>query len=77
MGIDHRRPDVLMPEQRLDRAEVVACLQKVGGETVTEGVRRDALGELCLSDRFVQRILNMRVMKMISPPLLRLRNERQ
>jgi len=32
MGVDHCRPDVGVPEQRLDRADIVVGLQKMGGE---------------------------------------------
>jgi hypothetical protein len=64
-----------MTEEGLNRAEVVAGLEKVRGKTVAKGVRGDSLREFGLSDCFVQRFLNMRVMKMIPPPLLRLCNE--
>ncbi len=42
---------------------------------MTEGVGRDALGEPRLSDSFAQRLLDVRVTKMIPPPLLILRDE--
>ncbi len=70
MSINHRRPDVSVPQERLDRAEVVAGLQEMRGVTMVKSVRSDAFRKFRLSDRFVQRVLNVRVMKMIPPPLL-------
>ena len=40
MGIDFRRSDALVPEQLLDYSEVGAVLQKMGGKTVAQCVRR-------------------------------------
>jgi hypothetical protein len=34
MGVDHRRADVPMPEQFLNRLDVVAVFQQVRGECV-------------------------------------------
>jgi hypothetical protein len=34
MGVDHRRADVPMPEQFLNRPDVVAVFQQVRGECV-------------------------------------------
>ena len=42
MRIDHGGLDVLVAEQFLDCADVVAIFQQVGGEGMTEGVRGDA-----------------------------------
>jgi len=77
MSIDHCGPDVGMTEQLLDRAEVIARLQKVRRIRMAESMGRDALRELRLSDCFIKRRLNVRLIKMIPPPLLPLRNERQ
>jgi hypothetical protein len=43
VGIDHRCSDIRMPEQRLDRANVVVRLQEMSGEAVAEGMGRYAL----------------------------------
>lgn len=75
--IDHRRPDVRVAQQRLDRAEIVPRLKHVGGVTVPESVGRDALCEFGLSDRFAENLLHPRVMQMIAPRFFRLREERQ
>jgi len=77
MQIDHRRSDVRVAKEHLDRAEVVTRLKQVRGITMAKGVRGDAFRQFRLSDRFIQRILNMRFMKVIPPQLLRLGNERQ
>ena len=63
--VDHGRADIGMPEQSLDRANVVVRLQKMGSERVAEGVGRDAFGELGAPDRFAQRFLELCFMHMI------------
>ena len=75
--IDHRRPDIGMAEQRLDRAEVVAGLKHVRGVGMTKGVWRDALRKLGLSDRFAESFLHPRIMHMIAPRFFRLSDEGQ
>ena len=40
MRVDHCRLNVLMAQQFLNRADVVASLQQVRGERVPQGVRR-------------------------------------
>lgn len=54
VGVDHRRPHVTMPEQLLDRANVVARFQKMRGEAVAQRVRphrlRDADAASCFAD---------------------------
>jgi hypothetical protein len=41
--VDHGRGDIAVPQQFLNRADVVPVLQKMGGEGVTERVWPDAL----------------------------------
>ena len=74
MGIDHRRSDVGMAQQRLDRADVVVGLQEMGGKTVTERVRLNPLGEFGSPGRHFNRLLNMRVMQMVSSEFFGARN---
>jgi hypothetical protein len=57
LGGDHGGPHVLMPEQRLEGADVRACLEKVGGEAVPQGVASHALVELRRPRRFVYGLL--------------------
>jgi len=40
VGVDHRGFDLRVAKKLLHGADVLACLQKMGGETMTEGVRR-------------------------------------
>ena len=77
MGIDHRGPDIAVAQKLLDRADVVIGLQKMRRERVPERVAGDSLGQFSLSDGFVKRLLDMRFVKMISTPLLRIRHEGQ
>ena len=46
MGVDHGGLDILVPEQFLDGADVVAILEKMGGEGMAEGVRGDVFSML-------------------------------
>ena len=45
MGVDHGGPHVLVPEQLLHRANVVAVLQEVGREGMAQGEAGRRLGE--------------------------------
>lgn len=42
VGIDHRGPDIGVPQKRLDRADIIVRLQKMGGKGMAERVGRDA-----------------------------------
>jgi hypothetical protein len=69
MRVDHGRGDVLMAEQLLDRADVVAVFEKVRRERVAErmaaGVLRDAGGAQSAS----YRALHYRFVHVVSPSL--------
>ncbi len=56
-----------MTEQGLDRADIVIGLQKVGCEGVTEGMGGHALGDAGFPYRFIQFLLNLRFMYVVSP----------
>ena len=43
MGVDHSRLDILMTKQLLNSANVIAVLQKISGEGMTEDVKSYAL----------------------------------
>src|SRR5882672_10468865 len=45
VDVDHRGRDVAVAEELLDGPDVVAGLEEMGGEGVTEGVTGDAFGE--------------------------------
>ncbi len=62
MRVDHGRTDVVVAQELLDRPDVMAIVQQVGGEGVTQGVAAHALGDAsaegsgpdrALQDRFV------------------------
>ncbi len=40
MGVDHRGFDILVSQQILNSADILAVLKQVGGEGVAEGVMR-------------------------------------
>ena len=52
VGIDHCRLHVLMPEQFLNRADIIAIFQEVRGERVSQRVAAHRLGQAGLSGRF-------------------------
>ena len=59
VGVNHGCFDILVAEQLLNRADIVAILQEMGGEAMAEGVAGDAFGEACGAggafDRFLHR----------------------
>jgi len=57
MQVDHRRLQARVPEELLNDADVVACLQEMGGIGVAEGVGGDALGDSRPADGVVERVL--------------------
>ena len=77
MSIDHRGLHVAMAKEFLDCPNVVIRLQKVSGKTVPKGVGGDAFGELGPAHSLVKRILDMRLVQMISPQFLCRRNLRE
>src|SRR5713101_3099847 len=56
--VDHRRGNVLVPEELLDRAYVVAGLEQVGREAVPQYVRRDRLRDTGARRRACDRTLH-------------------
>jgi len=67
VGVDHRRPDIGVAEQGLDRADIVVGLEKVRGEGMAEGVRGYPLGELSFPDGMIHRIPEARFMHVVPP----------
>jgi hypothetical protein len=47
MGIDHRRVDILMPQEFLDSANIVARFEQMGGKPLAKGVAARRLGDPC------------------------------
>ena len=69
MGVNHGRSDVGVSEQLLNRADIVAIFQQMGGKGMAHGVRagwlRDASLEPCVFDGFLQNGF----MNVVAPPL--------
>jgi hypothetical protein len=51
MGIDHRRFDVAMAQEFLDRSNIVAASEQVSREGMPERVASGWLRQSCLRDR--------------------------
>ncbi len=69
--VDHRRTDVPVPEQLLDRPDVVPRLQQVRREGVTERVTRRRPGNPSRPGRLLDGSLHHRLVQMVPPPLAR------
>src|SRR5690606_28198356 len=57
VGVDLGRRHILVAEQLLDRADIAARFQQVGGERVAKGVARRRLGDAGLQSRYPHRAL--------------------
>jgi hypothetical protein len=79
-GVDHRGSDVIVAKQFLDRADVMATFESVGGLTgpqgsvaeplrMTEAVRGGGLTDLCLDHGAANRFLHQARIEMM-PTLL-------
>ena len=66
MGIDHGCSYIAMPQQLLNRTDIVIGLQKMACETVTEGMGRGAFDDFCFADRSFNGFLHMGMVKMIT-----------
>lgn len=77
MGVNHRRFQAGVTEQRLYHPNVITCLEQVSGERVPERMSSYLLGDFRLADSQVKRPLQLRFMQVIAPPLAGLLNSRQ
>ena len=59
MGVNHRCFHVLVPEQLLHRANVVAAFEQVGGKTVAEGMATDRFVDSCQPGSFFDGLLEV------------------
>lgn len=66
MGVDHRRGDVGVPQQRLHRADVIAGLQDMGCERVAQRVRRGRLEDSGAVDGAFESALERLVVHVVS-----------
>ena len=67
MGIDHGGLDIFMAHQFLDRPDIIAVLQQVGGKTVPKRMARPVLGDPALFDRRLDPTLQILVLDMMPP----------
>ena len=71
MGVDHRRADIPVSQELLDRPDVIAVFEEMGGEGMAQGVRAGGLGDASLEPRLFHGPLQNRFMEMVAPPLSR------
>jgi hypothetical protein len=65
--IDHRRGHVTVAKELLDRADVMAALEEMGGERMSEGMTRDPLLQASLTAGTLYRALKDTLMKVMTP----------
>ncbi len=66
VGVDHRSFHVLMPEEFLHRADVVAGFQEMSGEGMAEGVGGDVFIDPCQFGRLPDRSLHGAFVEMVT-----------
>src|SRR5580704_16899015 len=66
MRVKHRGPNVRVPQQFLNRADIVARLQKMGGETVAEGMTTRRPSDASLANGRLHRTLNAFLVNMVA-----------
>ncbi len=67
MGVDHRRRDVVVPEQLLNGPNIGAPLQEPCGETVAEGVAGHLLGDPAADGGELDRFLDGGLVQVVAP----------
>src|SRR5713101_6420540 len=65
MGVDHRRTNVFMAEEFLNRANVIAIFQQVCRKRMTQSMAPRVLGELRLATGFFDYLLQNAFMEMV------------
>lgn len=67
MGVDHGGLKAGMAQQGLNHADVIACLQEVGGEGMPESMCRDLFGDFGSADCIVECFLQFGLVQVIAP----------
>ena len=67
VGVDHGGFDILVTEKFLDSTDVVAILEKLGGKSMTEGVRADTFGNRSLVGGVPYRVLQYTFIQVMPP----------
>lgn len=68
MSIDHGRLDILMTQQLLHRANVIAGFEKVCGKAMTKRVRRYGFIDLRQAGSLFDRLLQTGLIQVMTPP---------
>ena len=58
MGIDHRRFDIIMAQELLDRPDIVTTFEQMSGKRMPERMASSSLGQSGLRDRISHGFLN-------------------
>jgi hypothetical protein len=69
--VDHRRGYVAVPEEFLDRADVVAGFEEMRGKTVAKRVAGGGLGQARCADRVAEGSLKDSFMEVVAAALAR------
>jgi hypothetical protein len=67
MGINHCGSYIAVPQQLLNRADVIVPLEKMAGKTVAKGMGRGTFRDCCFTHRLFDSSLHMRFMQVIPP----------
>ena len=73
MGVDHRRRHILVAEQFLHRADVVATCEQVRGKRMPQRMRRSRLDGARVAHRLSYSPLNCLILNMMPPNQTRTR----
>ncbi len=71
MGVNHCGSHVGVPEQLLNRADVIALFQKMRGKGVPQGVRAGWLRDVGLEPHIFDGLLENRFVEVAAAPLFR------
>lgn len=71
MRVDHRGAHIPMPEQFLDRPDVIAVFQQMRGERMAEAMAACGFGDAGLEDRLFYRALQNGFVQVVPAPLPR------
>lgn len=66
VGVNHRRLDIFVPQQFLDRSDVVTGLEQVSGERVTKGMWTDRFANAGDPGCFVDCLLKNTLVKVMA-----------
>jgi len=65
MGVNHRRANVSVAQQLLDRQNIIPILQQVGGKGVAKRMAACRFGDLCFQSGFLEGSLQDRLVQVV------------